>query len=191
MGRQDLQHIVGMLELELPCKSALGQRLGTFLYHLTSAWPKTMDGWWSSNYEDLVIGLKVEHFGEGGTRFALKMLEITEAPAEFSTRALQEIHQHSTANPRPSSKLACAGLALGRSAVFIEYDLDIGRHSPPLSGSHVQEHATTAGGGAVAPSSKGSESGLTCGPRFAWRVQSAGAGLQQGPWQQWFFRACG
>lgn len=112
LERQDLQHLVFLLELGLPCGPAVAGQLGSLIYHLVRALPDTEQGWWSERYENLVVGLKVEHLGEYGTRLFLARLGIAEAPADWA---------------RVAAECACRGAAL------LEYRLQ--GEAPHIPGS--------------------------------------------------------
>lgn len=115
LERQDTEHVVAMLELGLPCVDALAARLGRLIFHMLRSFPRTREGWWSDDYEQVIVGLKADHFGGPGTRLALAKLGVSEAPGHFSKQAAEEARS-------------------ARGAALLDYDL-VGAHGQPLQGT--------------------------------------------------------
>jgi len=106
-SRQDVQHCVTMLPLGLACANELGRHVGKVIYHLLHAMPQSLDDWWSDRYEQIVVGLKIDHFGFEGTRFLNSKLGIHEAPSEFARgrhRVLKTTLRRTLGHSRSSSE---------------------------------------------------------------------------------------
>jgi len=140
LERQDLEHLVMLVDVGLPCRDMLARRLGVVIYHITRAFPTTPEGWRSDAYRTLISGIKVDHFGEAGTPFFLAKLGIDQAPPDFCIQASHALEDHFLRSSRPLKELIRAGVAVHRSGALAEYTINTSSGSrAQLSGTLVRE----------------------------------------------------
>eukprot|EP00450_Noctiluca_scintillans_P016518 CAMPEP_0194531678 /NCGR_PEP_ID=MMETSP0253-20130528/69034_1 /TAXON_ID=2966 /ORGANISM="Noctiluca scintillans" /LENGTH=334 /DNA_ID=CAMNT_0039377047 /DNA_START=104 /DNA_END=1105 /DNA_ORIENTATION=+ len=143
LDRLDLEHLVVLVDCDLPCREQLLEHLGAVLFHFIRFLPQSPDGWRSEECWTLVKGLRVDNFGKVGTAYVLFKLGIGEANVNFLERAREGFLDLVQRSRRSFTELVRAGTAVNRDGALLEYEVKVPGKST-LRGTIVKEHGTKA-----------------------------------------------
>ena len=146
--RLDLEHLVVLVDCDLPCREQLLEHLGAVRFHFILSLPQSPDGWRLEARWTLVKGLSVDNFTKIGTTDVLLKLGIGEANVNFLCRARQGFLDLVQRSRRSLTELVRAGTesvssVVNRDGALLEYEVKVPGKST-LCGTIVKEHGTKA-----------------------------------------------
>ncbi|CAE8628100.1 unnamed protein product, partial [Polarella glacialis] len=123
-----VQALSFLVDVDLPCRAVLQQRLEVFVDSFFQAWaPKPFAAWDPDHAKSAVWALKVDGFGIAGSRFLWDRIGVPEASMDFCARARKEISEPLADEAEALADLGpSAGTSRKHQRVFAyaEYDLE-------------------------------------------------------------------